>query len=163
VPITTGPPSTAAPTEPSSLEPATTPSSSEPADPGADFPVTIEHKYGETTITEQPERVVSVGFADQDPLLALGVVPVGIRDWYGDQPNATWPWASDELGDADPVVLPLTELNFEQISALDPDLIVGISSGMTRRSTRPSPPSRRPSLSPVTTSTTACRGRRRRR
>jgi ABC-type Fe3+-hydroxamate transport system substrate-binding protein len=45
----------------------------------AAFPVTIEHKYGETTIEAAPERVVSVGFADQDPLLALGIVPVAIR------------------------------------------------------------------------------------
>ena len=45
--------------------------------------------------------MVSVGFSDQDTLLALGVVPVGIRDWYGDQPNAVWPWATDELGDAE--------------------------------------------------------------
>ena len=97
----------------------------------AAFPVTIEHKYGEMTIDAPPERVVSVGFADQDPLLALGIVPVGIRDWYGDQPFATWPWATPALGDAEPTVLPSTELNFEQIRSLDPDLIVGVSSGMT--------------------------------
>ena len=109
---------------------ASSESESTPAGDGG-FPVTIEHKYGETTIPEQPERVVTVGFADQDALLALGVVPVGIRDWYGEQPFATWPWATDELGDAEPAVLPSTELNFEQISSLDPDLIVGISSGMT--------------------------------
>ncbi len=93
--------------------------------------MTIEHKYGETTIEAAPERVVSVGFADQDPLLALGIVPVAIRDWYGDQPFATWPWATPALGDAEPTVLPSTELNFEQIRSLDPDLIVGVSSGMT--------------------------------
>ena len=100
------------------------------AEDGA-FPVVIEHKYGETTVDAEPERVVSVGFTDQDFLLSLGVVPVGIRDWYGDQPFATWPWAQDALGDAEPEVLPSAELNFEQIAALQPDLIVGVSSGMT--------------------------------
>src|SRR5262245_4842552 len=59
----------------------------------AAFPVTIDHKYGSTTIPSEPQRVVSVGFVDQDTILALGVKPVGIRDWYGDQPNAVWPWA----------------------------------------------------------------------
>jgi ABC-type Fe3+-hydroxamate transport system substrate-binding protein len=93
--------------------------------------VTIEHKYGEITIESPPDRVVSIGFAEQDNLLAIGVTPVAVRDWYGDQPYATWPWAQDELGDAQPEVLPSTELNFEQIAALRPDLIVGISSGMT--------------------------------
>ena len=60
-------------------------------------------------------------------------IPVGIRDWYGDQPFGTWPWAQDELGDAEPVLLSPNgaELNVEAVAALDPDLIVGIYSGMT--------------------------------
>lgn len=104
--------------------------STEAADDHA-FPVTIEHKYGETTIEERPERVVTVGFSDQDAILALGVQPVGIRDWYGDQPHAVWPWAQDELGDAEPEVLDASAINLEAVAALDPDVIIGISSGMT--------------------------------
>ena len=95
------------------------------------FPVTISHKYGETTIDAVPERVVSVGFAEHDGILALGVIPVGVRDWYGEQPFATWPWAQDELGDAEPAVIPAAGLNFEQIAELEPDVILGIGSGMT--------------------------------
>ncbi len=102
-----------------------------PSDESGAFPVTVTHKYGELTIEAQPERVVSVGFSDQDDLLAFGVVPIAIRDWFGDQPSATWPWAQNALGDAEPVVLASNELNFEEIAALDPDLIVGVSSGMT--------------------------------
>lgn len=98
---------------------------------GDAFPVTIEHKYGETTIASEPLRVVSVGFGEHDGLLALGVIPIAVRDWYGDQPFATWPWAQDELGDAEPVVLASDEENYEQIAALEPDLILGIASGMT--------------------------------
>lgn len=99
----------------------------------ATFPVTIEHKFGNTTITAEPQRVVSLGYSEQDPVLALGVVPVAVRDWFGDQPNAVWPWAQDELGDAAPEVLkmPFGELNFETIAALNPDLIVATHSGIT--------------------------------
>lgn len=93
---------------------------------------TIEHKYGSTEISGRPERVVTVGLTDQDPVLALGVKPVGIKQWYGDYPNAVWPWAQDELGDAQPEVLPATELNFEQISTLNPDLILGQNSALTQ-------------------------------
>lgn len=100
-------------------------------DGDATFPVTIEHKYGSTTIESEPERVVSVGYTDQDSVLALGVTPVGIRDWYGEQPHAVWPWAQDELGDAEPEVLAASEINFEAVAALRPDLIVGVSSGMS--------------------------------
>ena len=94
---------------------------------------TIEHKYGSTEINGTPERAVTVGYTDQDPVLALGVAPVAVREWFGERPSATWPWAQDELGDAKPEVLPSSELNFEQISGLDPDLIVGVSSGMTEK------------------------------
>jgi iron complex transport system substrate-binding protein len=95
------------------------------------FPVTIEHKYGGTTIESRPERIVVVGFAEHEGLLAVGAEPVAVRDWYGDQPYATWPWAQDELGDLQPAVLAADALNFEQIAALDPDVILGVNSGMT--------------------------------
>ncbi|MFT6391067.1 MAG: iron complex transport system substrate-binding protein [Ilumatobacter sp.] len=116
---------------------ATAPPPAESSGPGdaraadAAFPVTIDHKFGSTTIEAEPTRVVSVGFNEHDFLLALGVVPVGLRDWYGDQPNGVWPWAQDELGDAAPEVLSSNSLTYEQIAALNPDLIVGVWSGMT--------------------------------
>jgi iron complex transport system substrate-binding protein len=96
------------------------------------FPVTIEHKFGSTTIPESPERIVLVGLVEQDALLALGVVPVATREWYGERPGAVFAWAQDKLGAAPvPVVLSSVELNFEQIAALKPDLIVGLYSGLT--------------------------------
>lgn len=101
------------------------------AEPSAGFPVTIEHKFGTTEIESEPERVVSVGYNEQDFLLALGVAPVGVREWFGEQPGATWPWAQDELAGAEPEVLASAELDFEQIAALRPDLIVGPYSGIT--------------------------------
>ncbi|MBU2864413.1 iron-siderophore ABC transporter substrate-binding protein [Reinekea forsetii] len=97
-----------------------------------DFPVTIDHKFGSLTLQEPAKRVVSIGYSDQDDILALGVQPIAVRDWFGDKPFATWPWASDELGDAKPLVLGRDALDFEAIAALNPDLIIGISSGMTQ-------------------------------
>lgn len=106
------------------------------AEDGA-FPVTVEHEHGETELTEAPERVVTLGFSDQDYVLAFGVVPVAITHWYDD---AVWPWAQDELealGDEAPVVMNedaftgVQAFNFEQIAELDPDLIIGLYTGMT--------------------------------
>lgn len=101
------------------------------ADPAA-FPVTFDTMFGETVIEALPERVVSVGYTEGDQILALGVTPVAIRDWYGDQPGALWPWAAESAAaQAGPIeVLPAAEINFEQVAALDPDVIFGIGSGM---------------------------------
>lgn len=95
------------------------------------FPVTVPHAFGSTTIPAAPQRVVSVGVTEQDTILALGVTPVGVTEWYGEQPFATWPWAQDELGDAEPTVLTTSDgLDFEAIAALKPDLIIGTNAGI---------------------------------
>ena len=96
-----------------------------------DFPMTLEHVYGSTTIPKAPERVVSLGFAGHDNILALGVKPVALRYWYGDYPYGVWPWADSALGDSKPVVLK-GDLNIEQIAALHPDLILAVNSGITK-------------------------------
>lgn len=99
----------------------------------AAYPVTIEHKYGSTTIEKFPERIVLVGLTEQDAMLALGVVPVATSEWYGGHPGAIFPWATDKLGSAPvPVVLNSVEINFEQIVGLKPDLIVGLYAGLTQ-------------------------------
>lgn len=105
----------------------------DPATTDAVFPVTLEHKFGSTTITSEPKRVITLGFSEQDPVLALGVVPIAIREWFGEQPSAVWPWGQDKLGGESPEVLNMTfgELNFEAIAALEPDLIVATHSGIT--------------------------------
>lgn len=111
-----------------SSEPPTSGAATSDAAPGA-FPVTIEHKFGEIELSAAPERIVTVGYTDQDTVLAFGIAPVAIREWWGGYPSAVWPWAQDEMGDDEAEVLN-SPLNFEQIAALDPDLIVALTSGI---------------------------------
>ena len=64
--------------------------------PGAvaeDGSVTVKHVFGETTIPAPPTRVVSAGFTEQEDLLAVGVVPIAVTDWFGGEPFGVWPWA----------------------------------------------------------------------
>jgi iron complex transport system substrate-binding protein len=99
------------------------------------FPVEVEHALGTTVVPAEPVRVVTVGVTEQDTVLAVGVVPVGVTEWYGEQPFATWPWAQDELGDAEPEVLSASDgLQYERIAALEPDLIIGTNAGLDEES-----------------------------
>ena len=110
---------------------ATAASTAGVADAAGSFPVTIAHTHGETSIESRPERVVTVGLRDADAALALGVTPVGIKDWFGEQPHAVWPWAQDELGEAEPTVLDPAETDLEVVASLEPDVIIGVDSGLT--------------------------------
>lgn len=112
---------------------------------GSVFPVTIDHALGSTTVPSQPERVVTIGWASHDTVLALGVTPVGIAEdgWAGGE-NGLLPWTDDaitrtgqtigEVGSGADVSVfsDSPELNIEQIAALDPDLILATYSGITQ-------------------------------
>ena len=97
-------------------------SSSAPAG-GGTFPASVTHQFGTTTVEAAPEAVVSLGWADADVLLALGVVPVGILDWFQAWPQGVGPWAQPKLNGATPQVLKGPEINFEAVAALRPDFI----------------------------------------
>lgn len=102
--------------------------------PGAvaeDGSVTVTHVFGQTRIPAPPTRVVSAGLTEQDDLLVLGVVPIGVTEWFGGEPFAVWPWAQPRLGGAQPVVLNLADgLQVDPIAALTPDLIVAANAGL---------------------------------
>ncbi|GAA3394008.1 ABC transporter substrate-binding protein [Cryptosporangium minutisporangium] len=102
-------------------------SSSSGSSASSGFPVTIEHKFGSTTVEKAPERVVSLGWADADVLLALGVVPVGFLDWFKVWDAGVGPWAQDKLGSSKPTVM-TGEVNFEKVASLRPDLITFVQS-----------------------------------
>jgi len=87
------------------------------ADAGA-FPVTIKHSYGETTIAEEPKRVVTVSWSDQDAVLALGVVPVGAvkLTWGGNKAGST-DWFDAKLEELD--AEQPTRFNYDQALEVD--------------------------------------------
>jgi iron complex transport system substrate-binding protein len=106
-------------------------SSQKPGEVAKDGSVSVKHIFGETKIPAPPKRVVSAGFTEQDDLLALGVVPIAVTDWFGAQPFGVWPWAQPKLGNAQPVVLNLNDgIQVDQIASLKPDLIVAVNAGL---------------------------------
>lgn len=90
----------------------------------------IRHAEGEIFLPDVPRRIVSLGFRAHDSVLALGVTPVAIRHWFGDQPGGLWPWARPLVQGAAPQLLP-REISLESVAMLQPELIIGMGGGLT--------------------------------
>ena len=99
-------------------------------------PVEIEHAFGSTTIDAEPSDVVTLGWGATEAALALGIVPSGIEaQTYAVNEEGLLPWVAEELDaqGADPTMIPATveEPAYEEIDALEPDLILAPYSGIT--------------------------------
>lgn len=105
------------------------------------FPVTIKHALGESTIKEKPQRVVALGWGNDDAALSLGVAPVALPvvSWGGNE-NKSLPWRDEalkELGAAygtDKAPIQLDDSNgipLEDIARARPDVILAMTSGIT--------------------------------
>jgi iron complex transport system substrate-binding protein len=88
--------------------------------------VTVAHKFGETKIPANPQRVVTAGWIDQDFVLSLGVVPVGSRGGYFDNYN-DFPWVKQETDGKGVPAIQGDTINFEGIAAAKPDVIFAIN------------------------------------
>lgn len=104
----------------------------------AGYPLTIEHALGTTVITEKPERVATVNWANHEVPLALGVVPVGFAaaNFGDDDGDGLLPWVAErleELGAGAPVLFDEGDgINFEAVAATQPDVILAAYSGLSQ-------------------------------
>lgn len=78
----------------------------------AAFPVSITSALGTAEIKEEPKRVATWGWSNQDAVLALGVVPVAMPTFsgpqYGADDKGILKWdaeALDKLGGEQPTLL----------------------------------------------------------
>ncbi|WP_462416935.1 iron-siderophore ABC transporter substrate-binding protein [Kytococcus sp. Marseille-QA3725] len=102
----------------------------------AGFPVTVEHALGKATIEEEPTRVATLGWSDQDVVAALGVVPVGAPEitWGGNE-NKSTDWFDEKLeelgGDEVTRYSDADGAPVDEIARLEPDVILATYSGIT--------------------------------
>lgn len=99
-------------------------------------PTAVQHKFGSTEVPADPQRIVALGYTELDFVLALGASPVAARyPQFGDTASAVRPWAEQAAGDAEPQVLTYEfgALNYEEIAALEPDLVLAVTAGITRQ------------------------------
>ena len=88
---------------------------------------TVDTKFGQVEITDQPKRIVALGWGDAETVLSLGVEPVGASDWLAFGDEGVGPWLEGAYKTA-PTILGTMELDYEQIAALEPDLILDVKS-----------------------------------
>lgn len=104
-----------------------------------EFPVAIEHAFGTTTLVERPERIASIGWANHEVPLALGVLPVGFAraNWGDDDGDGLLPWVADRLDALDAEVPVLFDegdgVDFEAVAGTAPDVILAAYSGISRQ------------------------------
>lgn len=91
------------------------------------YPRSIEHAFGRTEVRAEPRRLVTIGYGDETPFLALGHKPVAIV-YSGMFPSGMTPWCEQRFGAQKPDLLDGGMIDFEEIARLKPDLIVGIFS-----------------------------------
>lgn len=105
---------------------------------GGLYPITIEHAFGTTTLTEKPERIATVAWANHEVPLALGVVPVGFAaaNFGDDDDDRILPWVKERLDELDAPVPPLFDegdgIDFEAVAATQPDVILAAYSGLSQ-------------------------------
>lgn len=93
-------------------------------DSGGAGAVTIDHKFGQTTVPANPQRVVTVGWTDQDFVLPFGVVPVSTRQFFDSYNN--YPWVKAATDGKGVSTWGGDEIDYEAIAAQKPDLIFAI-------------------------------------
>lgn len=87
------------------------------------FPVSVDTKFGDVEVKEQPKKVVALGWGDAELAMDLGVQPVGVSDWLDFGDDGLSPWSTDTYDQA-PEQLGTQEIDYEKIAALEPDLIL---------------------------------------
>lgn len=94
------------------------------------FPFTYSHAYGETTIPAKPERVVSISTGGNGLAQAVDATLVGAwRNRYAE--NGQDPWLQP-YGEETHILSAESGgvLNFEEIAALEPDVIIAVDGAM---------------------------------
>jgi iron complex transport system substrate-binding protein len=98
--------------------------------PGGRFPVTVDHRYGQTVVSSAPRRIVALGQTDLDPVAALGFEPPAVGSFTDSSYTPVRPWNAAYFP-TPPGLLNMLEPEFEKIAALEPDLILAVMSGIS--------------------------------
>ena len=105
--------------------------------------ISIKHVYGTTEVPEGATKIATLAWANQDVLLALGIMPLGFskQTWGVTDGSGMLPWTKekvDELtanGAAQPKLFDDdggVKINPQAVNATKPEVILAVYSGMSK-------------------------------
>lgn len=103
--------------------------------------IQVKHVFGTTDVPEGVTRIATIAWANQDVVLALGIMPVGFykQTWGVEDGSGMLPWTKqkvDELvakGETAPTLFDDTSgTPFEAINATKPEVILAAYSGLEK-------------------------------
>ncbi|MBW0106721.1 iron-siderophore ABC transporter substrate-binding protein [Pseudonocardia sp. KRD291] len=86
--------------------------------------------FGPVQVPAAPQRVVALGWGDAEAALAVGVAPVGASDWLAFGGEGVGPWAAGRYP-TPPQITGTLDIDYEQVAALRPDVILWTRSDNT--------------------------------
>lgn len=94
------------------------------------YPVKIVHAFGEVIIKEKPKKIVTIGVSNEDVILALNEIPVGISKVNYNEKEKILPWVKDKYNslnvDEQNIVVfdDINKIDYNKITKIKPDIII---------------------------------------
>ena len=95
--------------------------------------IAISHRYGQTVVPQNPERIITLGSYEEDSLIAIGVIPIAVTEPQSSTGSFPPPWSQEVLRNVE-ILRPANVdggIDYDAIAKLRPDLIMATQTELT--------------------------------
>ena len=95
--------------------------------------IAISHRYGQTVVPQNPERIITLGSYEEDSLIAIGVIPIAVTEPQSSTGSFPPPWSQEVLRNVE-ILRPANVdggIDYGAMAKLRPDLIMATQTELT--------------------------------
>ena len=95
--------------------------------------IAIPHRYGQTVVPQNPERIITLGSYEEDSLIAIGVIPIAVTEPQSSTGSFPPPWSQEVLRNVE-ILRPANVdggIDYGAMAKLRPDLIMATQTELT--------------------------------
>ena len=95
--------------------------------------IAISHRYGQTVVPQNPERIITLGSYEEDSLIAIGVIPIAVTEPQSSTGSFPPPWSKEFLRNVE-ILRPANVdggIDYGAMAKLRPDLIMATQTELT--------------------------------